>query len=112
MADALVAAVVLVITFHAVSRGRLTLQAAALFFYLSQQFLGPLSIIFRQGLTLAATRGTAARILDMFATQSVMPDGTVTASPLQQKHRAGCGVVRTRAGTPGAQRRHPRDPPG
>ena len=84
VADALVAAVVLVITFHAVSRGRLTLQAAALFFYLSQQFLGPLSIIFRQGLTLAATRGTAARILDMFATQSGMPDGTVTAGPLQR----------------------------
>ena len=84
VADALVAAVVLVITFHAVSRGRLTLQAAALFFYLSQQFLGPLSIIFRQGLTLAATRGSAARILDMFATQSVMPDGTGIAGPLQR----------------------------
>jgi ABC-type multidrug transport system fused ATPase/permease subunit len=84
VADALVAAVVLVITFHAVSRGRLTLQAAALFFYLSQQFLGPLSIIFRQGLALAATRGTAARILEMFATQSGMPDGTVTAGPLQR----------------------------
>jgi ABC-type multidrug transport system fused ATPase/permease subunit len=84
MADALVAAVVLVITFHAVSQGRLTLQAAALFFYLSQQFLGPLSNIFRQGLALAATRGTATRILEMFATQSVMPDGTGTAGPLQR----------------------------
>src|SRR5262249_12941464 len=38
VADALVAAVILVVTFQAVSRGRLTLQAAALFFYLSQQF--------------------------------------------------------------------------
>jgi ABC-type multidrug transport system fused ATPase/permease subunit len=84
MADALVAAVVLVITFHAVSQGRLTLQAAALFFYLSQQFLGPLSNIFRQGLALAATRGTAARILEMFGTQSGMSDGTVTASSLQR----------------------------
>jgi hypothetical protein len=71
-----VAAVVLVITFHAVSRGRLTLQAAALFFYLSQQFLGPLSIIFRLGLVLADTRGHASRILDMFATRSGMPDGS------------------------------------
>jgi ABC-type multidrug transport system fused ATPase/permease subunit len=84
VADALVAAVVLVITFHAVSRGRLTLQAAVLFFYLSLQFLGPLSIVFRQGLVLAATRGDAARILEMFATQSAMPDGQVTAGPLQR----------------------------
>ena len=84
VADALVAAVVLVITFHAVGSGRLTLQAAALFFYLSQQFLGPLSTIFRQGLALAATRGTAARILEMFATQSEMRDGSVTAGPLQR----------------------------
>ena len=84
MADGLVAAVVLVITFHAVSDGRLTLQAAALFFYLSQQFLGPLSSIFRQGLALAATRGTAARILEMFGTRSGMLDGTVAAGPLQR----------------------------
>ena len=83
VADALVAAVVLVVTFHAVSRGRLTLQAAALFFYLSQQFLGPLSIIFRQGVALAATRGTAARIVDIFATQSGMADGTAEAHPLR-----------------------------
>jgi ABC-type multidrug transport system fused ATPase/permease subunit len=84
VADALVVAVVLVITFHAVSRGRLTLQAAALFFYLSQQFLGPLSIILRQGLSLSHTRGTAARILEMFATQSTMPDGRRAAGPLRQ----------------------------
>jgi subfamily B ATP-binding cassette protein MsbA len=84
VADALVAAVVLVITFHAVSAGRLTLQAAALFFYLSQQFLGPLAIAFRQGLALAQIRGHAVRILEMFATQSDMPDGTLVAGPLQR----------------------------
>jgi len=84
VADALVAAVVLVITFYAVSRGRLTLQAAALFFYLSQQFLGPLAVIFRQGLVLAQTRGDAARIVDMFATQSAMRDGAAVAGPLQR----------------------------
>ena len=84
VADALVMSVVLVITFHAVSQGRLTLQAAALFFYLSQQFLGPLAIMFRQGLVLAEARGTAARILDMFATQNGMPDGPVVAGPLQR----------------------------
>ena len=84
VADALVAAVVLVITFYAVSTGRLTLQAAVLFFYLSQQFLGPLAITFRQGLALAQTRGHAARVLEMFATQSGMPDGTAVAGPLQR----------------------------
>ena len=84
VADALVAAVVLVITFHAVSRGRLTLQAAALFFYLSQQFLGPLAIAFRQSLVLAQTRGNAAHLLEIFATQSTMPDGSVVAGPLQR----------------------------
>jgi ABC-type multidrug transport system fused ATPase/permease subunit len=82
VADALVAAVILVITFQAVNQGRLTLQAAVLFFYLSQQFLGPLSVVFRQGLALAQTKGDAARVVDMFATKSGMPDGTITARPL------------------------------
>jgi ABC-type multidrug transport system fused ATPase/permease subunit len=84
VADALVAAVILAITFHAVNQGRMTLQAAVLFFYLSQQFLGPMSIAFRQGLTLAYVRGDAARILEMFMTKSGMPDGTRTARPLEQ----------------------------
>jgi ABC-type multidrug transport system fused ATPase/permease subunit len=83
VADALVAAVILAITFHAVNQGRLTLQAAVLFFYLSQQFLGPMSIAFRQGLALASLRGDAARVLEMFATRSAMPDGTRTARPLE-----------------------------
>jgi ATP-binding cassette, subfamily B, bacterial MsbA len=84
VADALVAAVILVVTFQAVSQGRLTLQAAALFFYLSLQFLAPMSIVFRQGLTLAQTRGEAARVLELFATRSGMADGTVTARPLER----------------------------
>jgi ABC-type multidrug transport system fused ATPase/permease subunit len=83
VADALVAAVILAITFRSVSQGRLTLQAAVLFFYLSQQFLGPMSIVFRQGLILAHIRGDATRILEMFATRSEMPDGTRTAGPLE-----------------------------
>jgi ABC-type multidrug transport system fused ATPase/permease subunit len=83
VADALVVAVILAVTFHAVSQGRLTLQAAVLFFYLSQQFLGPMSIAFRQGLTLAHVRGDAARILEMFGTKSGMPDGTRMAKPLE-----------------------------
>ena len=43
-----------------------------------------MSIAFRQGLTLANMRGDAARILEMFATKSGMPDGTVVAGPLQR----------------------------
>jgi ABC-type multidrug transport system fused ATPase/permease subunit len=84
VADALAAAVVLVVTFQAVSQGRLSLQAAALFFYLSQQFLAPMSIVFRQGLALSQTRGEAARVLELFATQSGMTDGAVIARPLER----------------------------
>jgi subfamily B ATP-binding cassette protein MsbA len=84
VADGLVAAVILVVTFQAVSQGRLTLQAAALFFYLSQQFLAPMSTVFRQGLALAQTRGEAVRVLQLFGARSGMPDGTVIARPLER----------------------------
>jgi ABC-type multidrug transport system fused ATPase/permease subunit len=84
VADALVAAVILVVTFQAVHQGRLTVQAAVLFFYLSVQFLAPMSLLFRQGLALAQLRGYAARVLDVFAAKSGMPDGTLTARPLER----------------------------
>jgi ABC-type multidrug transport system fused ATPase/permease subunit len=84
VADGIAAAVILVVTFQAVSEGRLTLQAAVLFFYLSQQLLTPISQLFRQGIRMSQVMGDAMRIVEMFETKSGMPDGTRTAGAFQQ----------------------------
>ena len=84
VADALVAGVVLVLAFREVSQGRLTLSAAVLFFYLSQQLLAPVSLIFRQWLGLLHMMGFSTRIVEMFQTRSLMPDGDRLAAPLQE----------------------------
>jgi subfamily B ATP-binding cassette protein MsbA len=85
VADALVAAAVLLLTFHAVAQRRLTLQAAALFFYLSQQLLAPISQVFRHWLGLVQVLGGAARVLELLETRSPMPDGRRTAAPLRDR---------------------------
>jgi ABC-type multidrug transport system fused ATPase/permease subunit len=87
VADTLMAAVVLVLTFREVSQARLTLPAAVLFFYLSQQLVAPLSLIFRQWLSLAHVQGLATRIVEMFETQASMPDGRELARPLRDRIR-------------------------
>jgi subfamily B ATP-binding cassette protein MsbA len=85
VADALAAGAVLVLTFSAVSQGRLTLQAAALFFYLSQQLLGPISQLFKQWLMIAQTVGGAMRVVEMFETRTQMLDGAKIAGELQDR---------------------------
>jgi subfamily B ATP-binding cassette protein MsbA len=85
VADAIAAAVVLALTFYWVAQERLTLQAAALFFYLSQQLLAPISQIFRQWLAVSQLAGEATRVVEIFQTQSEMPDGAHAAEPLRDR---------------------------
>ena len=85
VADAVAAAVVLALTFYWVAQERLTLQAAALFFYLSQQLLAPISQIFRQWLGVSQLLGEATRVVEIFETKTSMPDGANPAEPLRDR---------------------------
>jgi subfamily B ATP-binding cassette protein MsbA len=62
--------------FYTVKEGRLTLQEAALFFYLSQRTIAPVSEFFKQVLGIQTMLGGAAQIMEMFHTKSSMIDGT------------------------------------
>ncbi len=75
VADAVVVGIVLMLVFYAVNQGRLTLPAAAMFFYLSQQLLGPISDFANQWLGLHQTVGGATHVLEMFETKSSLKEG-------------------------------------
>lgn len=85
VADAVVVGVVLMLAFYAVSQGRLTLPAAAMFFYLSQQLLGPISDFANQLLGLHQTVGGATHVLEMFETKSALKEGRRDADKIQDR---------------------------
>jgi subfamily B ATP-binding cassette protein MsbA len=84
-ADALVIGTVLVLVFYAVNTGRLTLPAAALFFYLAQQLSAPFSELFTQVLSIQDLRGCADRIITTLNKQPAMQDGDVIPEPFEQQ---------------------------
>jgi subfamily B ATP-binding cassette protein MsbA len=84
-ADAVIIGIILLIIFHSIRDGRLTIQAAVLFLYLSQQAVGPLSALFSQALGMHILAGGAARIVEMFETKSSIPDGSAVGGPLQDR---------------------------
>jgi ATP-binding cassette, subfamily B, bacterial MsbA len=87
VADALVIGLVLILVFYAVLHGRLSLPAALIFFYLSQQLLAPVSNIANQFLGLQNMAGAAAAINQIFNTQSTIPEGTKEAGVFKKQIR-------------------------
>lgn len=83
VADALVIGFVLILTFYAVSKGRISLQAAVMFLYLSQQVLAPISELFKQLVGLYDMLGGATRIIDILETRSAIQDGKKEAEELK-----------------------------
>jgi len=75
LADALVATVVLVLVFYAVTEQRLTLAGAALFFFLSQQMSAPISELFSNILRIQELKGCAERIIETLNVESDIRDG-------------------------------------
>lgn len=82
VADALVIGFILVLTFYAVSKGRISLQAAVMFLYLSQQLLTPISELFKQVVGLYDMLGGATRIINILETKSAIQDGGKEAKEL------------------------------
>ena len=85
VADGLVIGIVLILVFYAVMRGRLSLPASLMFFYLSQQLLAPVSGIASQFLGLQNVIGAAAAVTDIFNTKSNIPEGTHEAERLKDR---------------------------
>lgn len=85
VADALVVALILLLAFYAVAHGRLTPEAAIMFFYLVQQVAGPVSEIAKQLLGMQQVLGGASRMLEIFATDSDLVDGDKNAEPIREK---------------------------
>jgi subfamily B ATP-binding cassette protein MsbA len=81
LTDALIIGLVLILVFYAVIYNRLSLPAALMFFYLSQQLLGPVSGIAGNFLGLKNLLGSAAALLDIFQTQSHLVEGNLEAKP-------------------------------
>lgn len=76
IADAVVVAAILLLAFYAITQGRLTPQAAVMFFYLVQQVIGPVSDIAKQLLSVQQMVGGASRMLETFRARSEVTDGT------------------------------------
>jgi ATP-binding cassette, subfamily B, bacterial MsbA len=85
LTDGLVIGIVLILVFYAVIQGRLSLPASLMFFYLSQQLLAPVSNIAGQVLGLQNMIGSAAAVIDIFHTQSTIPEGTQKADTLKDR---------------------------
>lgn len=85
MIDALMASFVLLLVFYAISTERMTLTAAALFFYLSQQVSKPLSELFSQGISIKSMLGAAERIFQVFNTENEIKDGSRDVEELADK---------------------------
>jgi ATP-binding cassette, subfamily B, bacterial MsbA len=85
LTDALVIGIVLILVFYAVIQGRLSLPAALMFFYLSQQLLAPVSNIASQFLGLQNMIGSAAAVTAIFNTQSTIPEGAQIAHKLKDR---------------------------
>ena len=83
--DAIMASAVLIMVFYAVTTDRMTLTAAALFFYLARQLVAPLSDLFSQGIALQNMLGAAERIFEIFDTKSEIEDGSRNVLPLQDR---------------------------
>lgn len=81
--DSLIIGLILILMFISVKDGRLTLSEAALFFYLAQRIIAPVSELFKQLLGIQTMLGGAARIIEMFNTKSPMTDGTKRAEKFQ-----------------------------
>jgi len=73
--DSLIIGVILILMFYSVKEERLTLSEAALFFYLAQRIIKPVSELFKQLLGIQAMLGGAERIIEMFETKNLIPDG-------------------------------------
>lgn len=85
VADAVVVAMILMLAFYAISHGRLTPQAAVMFFYLVQQATSPVSDIAKQLLGVQQMLGGASRMLDIFRTRSDVTDGEREAAPIRER---------------------------
>lgn len=85
--DAFMVAVVLVLAFYAIQSERMTITAAALFFYLSRQLSDPLSTIFSQGISIKNMLGSAERIYQIFNTENEIKDGTRDVHELEKEVR-------------------------
>ena len=83
--DALMASIVLVMAFYAVTDGRMTLAGAAMFFYLAQQLAAPLSELFSQGIAVKSMIGAAERIFEVFSTKNEIKDGTRSVAKLKDQ---------------------------
>jgi subfamily B ATP-binding cassette protein MsbA len=85
IADALIIGIVLILAFYAVIHGRLTLQAAMMFFYLSQQLLGPLANLANQFLGLQNMIGASKTVVDIFNTKNTIINGPKEAGKFNDK---------------------------
>lgn len=83
--DSLIIGAMLILMFYSVKDGRLTLPEAALFFYLAQRIIAPVSVLFRQLLGIQTMLGGAARIIEMFETKSSILDGTKRAEKFHNR---------------------------
>lgn len=82
--DAALLGLVLIMTFWAVGQGRISVQAAAIFFYLSQQMIAPISELFTALLKVSSMHGGAERIMEIFAMKSDITDGEKPARELER----------------------------
>ena len=82
--DAVLVGCALVLTYLAMHHGRLTIEAAALFFILTRQMIDPVSQLAQTVLKINAAVGGASRIQELFNTEAGVQDGPEEAGPLRE----------------------------
>ncbi|MGK7344552.1 MAG: ABC transporter ATP-binding protein [Candidatus Nitrospinota bacterium M3_3B_026] len=85
VADAFLVGVVIMLAFHSIVEGRLTLQAAALIFFLSQQLLTPVSQFFNEVINAQNMLGGARRVMELLEAKSSIKDGDKQAGKLEKE---------------------------
>ena len=73
--DAALTCTVILLAFYGVTSSALTLVGAAMFFYLAQRLVGPLSVLFVQLTKVQGVVGSSERILEILAEKNKLVDG-------------------------------------
>lgn len=85
VADAFLVGIVIIFAFYSIVEGRLSLQAAALILFLSQQLLTPVSQVFNEVIRAQSMLGGARRVMELLKARSAIRDGHKQAWKLEKE---------------------------
>ncbi len=100
LANALVVAGALLVAFHSLSNGRLTVTGFMLFIVIARQTIGPFSQLNVAFVQLHEMLGASRRVLEILHTAPTIQDGTEEAAPLQETLALRDVTFSYRPGTP------------